>query len=70
MRKLINKKYESYDYTSRYTTVPYYYDSQKKRMIYGIGQPLTANTNYVSHTVKASDTLDSLALTYYNNPTY
>jgi hypothetical protein len=24
----------------------------------------------VSHTVKPEDTLDSLALTYYNNPTY
>ena len=29
-----------------------------------------ANTEYVSHIVKSNDTLNSLALKYYNNPTF
>jgi nucleoid-associated protein YgaU len=31
---------------------------------------MNPNTTFVSHSVKPEDTLDSLALTYYNNPTY
>jgi hypothetical protein len=31
MEKLKNKKYGSFDYTSRYTGVPYFYDSSKDR---------------------------------------
>ncbi len=70
MDKLKNKKYESYDYTCRYTSVPYYYDSKKQREVYGIGEQLNRTTAFVSHKVKPEDTLDSLALNYYNNPTY
>lgn len=67
---LTNKRYFSYDYTSRYTNVPVYYNTVKKRDLFGIGTPMFKNTPYVSHTLKASDTLDSLALKYYNNPSY
>ena len=67
---LKNKRYESYDYTSRYTGVPYYYNTEDQKDIYGIGSNLYKNTAWVAHKVKQEDTLDSLALHYYNNPTY
>lgn len=70
MRKLINKKYASFGYISRYTDVPYFYDTKNKREVFGIGQQMVKTTSFVSHKVKPEDTLDSLALTYYNNPTY
>lgn len=70
MEKLINKRYNNFDYISRYTTVPYFYDTENQRDIYGIGTQLSDKTAFVSHAVKPEDTLDALALTYYNNPTY
>lgn len=70
MEKLINKKYINYDYTSRYTSSPVYYDTEAGKEIYGIGTNLSNQTPYVSHKVKPEDTLDALALTYYANPTY
>ena len=70
MEKLTNKRYANYNYTNRYTGVPYYYDTKKNREVYGIGAQLSKINSFVSHKVKPDDTLDSLALTYYNNPTY
>lgn len=70
MEKLTNKRYNNFDYTCRYTPVPYYYDMEKQSTIYGIGTQMSNKTAFVSHKVKPEDTLDSLALTYYNNPTY
>lgn len=70
MEKLTNKRYHAFDYVSRYTPVPYFYDNENKSDIYGIGTQMNPNTTFVSHSVKPEDTLDSLALTYYNNPTY
>lgn len=70
MEKLTNKRYNNFEYTCRYTTVPYYYDTEKQDTIYGIGAQMNPNTAFVSHKVIPEDTLDSLALTYYNNPTY
>ncbi len=70
MEKLINKRYNNFDYTSRYTGVPYYYDTEAQSDVYGIGEQMSNKTAFVSHKVKPEDTLDSLALTYYNNPTY
>ena len=38
---------------------------------YGLTSHLiTEDTSFVAHKVKRGDTLDSLALYYYNNPTY
>jgi nucleoid-associated protein YgaU len=62
--------YENFDYLSRYTNVPYYYDTLTDREIYGIGTNLKNKTEYVSHKIKSNDTLNSLALKYYNNPTF
>lgn len=70
MERLTNKNYATYDYTCRYTGVPYYYDTATGKEVYGIGEQLSKNTAWVAHKVKPEDTLDSLALTYYNNPTY
>ena len=70
MDTLTDKKYYTYDYNSRYTTVPYYYDELCERHVYGIGTNLKKNTSFYSHKIQDTDTLDSLALKYYNNPTY
>jgi len=66
---LKDKKYEVYSYTCRYTTVPYYYNTLDEKYVYGTGTPLSKETSYISHKVTQTDTLDSLALKYYNNPT-
>ena len=67
---LKNKKFAQFGYTSRYTGVPYYYDTIREKEIYGIGNPMTKNISWVAHKVSQEDTLDSLALKYYNNPTF
>ena len=70
MDVLTNKRYNSFDYVCRYTGVPYYYNTESQKDIYGIGQNLDKDTPWVAHKVVQEDTLDSLALKYYNNPTY
>ena len=70
MDTLKNKNYESYDYLSRYTHVPYYFDTLKQREVYGIGSNMSKDSPYVSHKVASGDTLHKLSLQYYNNPTY
>lgn len=70
MDTLTNKKYGKYDYLSRYTGVPYYYDTLEDKEVYGIGSNLYKTTSWVAHKVVQEDTLDALALKYYNNPTY
>lgn len=70
MDTLKNKIYADFDYLSRYINTPYYYDTLKNREVYGIGTNLKTNTEFVTHKVKVNDTLHSLALKYYNNPTF
>lgn len=70
MDTLKNKQYNNFDYISRYTGVPYYYDTLAGKYVFGIGSNLNKDTAYVSHKVTQEDTLDSLALEYYNNPTF
>ena len=70
MDTLKNITYASFDYLSRYTNIPYYYDAINNKEIYGIGTNLKTNTEFVTHKVKSNDTLNSLALKYYNNPMY
>lgn len=67
---LKEKNYKSYDYVCRYTSVPYYFHTEDKKYIYGIGTQINKDVVYVAHKVKDTDTLDYLALKYYNNPTY
>ena len=70
MDDLTNKSYAKFDYTSRYTGIPYYYNKRDNREIYGLSKNLIKTTSWVAHKVSQEDTLDSLALSYYNNPTY
>jgi hypothetical protein len=70
MEKLTKKKFNQYDYLSRYTNVPSYYDTVADKEVMGIGEQLSKNAPFVSHKLTNEDTLDSLALNYYNNPTY
>lgn len=70
MDTLKNKNYASFDYTSRYTNTPYYFDTIENKEVYGIGTNLKTQAEFVTHKVKSNDTLDSLALKYYNNPTF
>ena len=70
MDTLKNKTYTSFDYLSRYSNIPHYYDALCDKEIYGIGTNLKTNTEFVVHKVKSNDTLNSLALKYYNNPTF
>lgn len=69
MDVLKNKTYNQFDYLSRYSNVPFYYNTQDGRYIYGLGSNLNKNVDWLAHEVKQSDTLDKLALKYYNNPT-
>ena len=70
MDTLKNKTYASFDYLSRYTNTPYYYDTIQDRQIYGIGTNIKTTSEFVTHKVRSNDTLHSLALKYYNNPTF
>ena len=70
MDDLTNKRYAQFDYTSRYASVPYYYNTRDKKEIYGLSKNMLKDAQWVAHKVTDDDTLDKLALTYYNNPTY
>lgn len=70
MDVLIHKNYNTFDYISRYSGVPFYYHSEDKREVFGLSKNLLKNTPWVAHQVVQTDTLDALALKYYNNPSY
>ena len=69
MDKLTNKAYRQYDYISRYTSFPYFYDTEEDKYIYGTTAYIKSETPYVIHKAELRDTYDSIALKYYNNPT-
>ena len=66
---IINKAYKDYSYVSRYNVFPYYYHKEDNKYFYGITAYLDDTTIYTLHTIQQGDTLDRLALDYYNNPT-
>ena len=70
MAVLDSKAYKNYDYISRYTRIPYYFHTIDKKYIYGTGTHLNNETPYQLYEIKRGDTPDSLALRFYNNPTY
>ena len=71
MEVLTTKAYKQYDRVSRYSVFPYYYNRKDKKYICGITSHLkTDDVNFVRHKVIEGDTLDTLALYYYNCPTY
>lgn len=71
MSRIINKAYKNYNKISRYAVFPYYYNSLDDKYMYGLTSHLkNEDTKYVNHKIKQNETLDSIALYYYNNPTY
>lgn len=70
MDVLKNKSYKRYGKLSRYSTAPYFYHLIDDKYVYGFSKRLKTTTPFVIHTVKEPETFDSLALYYYNNPTY
>lgn len=70
MDTLKNKRYLQYGYLCRLTGTAIYYDTLKEREITGIGLDLQPDIPHFTHIVKERETLDFLALKYYNNPTY
>ena len=67
---LRDKQFREYKKLSRYSGVPYYYNVNDNKYIYGIGTNLKDTTAFKIHKIVEGDSLDSLALYYYNNPTY
>lgn len=43
MENLTNKRFGQFGYTNRYTSVPFYYDTNYKRDVSGIGQQMSLN---------------------------
>lgn len=70
MSVLVDKSYKTYMGISRYNNFPYYYNTVDNKYIYGTTSNLKTSSAYLIHTVQQNDTLDTLALYYYNNPTY
>lgn len=66
---LTNKQYKNYDKLSRYSSFPFYFHKNLNKYVYGKTAYLNDQTVYTTHIIKRGDTLDSLALQYYNNPT-
>lgn len=70
MDVLKDKQTNTFDYLCRYSSVPFYYNTVDGKYIYGVGSQIqTENISYVCHKVLETDTLEYLALKYYNNPT-
>ena len=67
---LTQKSYIQYQKLSRYNNIPYYYHKLDNKYVYATGYNLDINTPFITTIVQKNDTLDSLALQYYNNPTY
>lgn len=69
---LTKRRYIEYNRISRYSAFPIYYHRIDNKWVYGITSQLDTSTEvpYSNHVVELGDTLDNLALYYYNNPTY
>ena len=70
MDRLKNKNYRQYDYASRYSNFPYYYNTLDNKYVYGITGHVDKSISFVVHKIRESDTLDSLSLIYYGRPDY
>jgi hypothetical protein len=72
MSILIDKQYWDYEYTSRYSKFPVYYNTVDNKYVYGLTSNLKINPQIKSfeYSVQPGDTLDALALKYYGRPDY
>lgn len=71
MRPLLtNRQYKEYSRISRYSSFPIYYNKNDDKYVQGTTSQLSTETSFQSYTVQRNDTYDSIALYFYNNPTY
>ena len=70
MDVLKNKQYKNYIGLSRYSVIPYYYNTLDNKYQYATIKPLKTDTPFVKYKVIPGDTWDSIALIHYGNPTY
>lgn len=70
MDLLTNKFFKTYDYLSRYTSFPCYYNIEDNKYIQGLTGWLNETSTFVLHKVKPGETLDSIALDNYSNSTF
>ena len=68
MDVLKDREVKSYEYISRYSSFPFYYNSEDDKYIYGLTSQLNEDTPFVAHSVVQGDTLDKLANYYYGRP--
>lgn len=68
MDVLTDKQTREYDYISRYSSFPFYYNKEDGKYIYGTTSQLSTSVEYVAHKVTQKDTLDSLSYYYYGRP--
>ena len=62
---------KEYSYLSRYASIPTFYNSIDRKRYYGTVKQLELNsTTYIEHEVKEHETLDMIALQYFNTPLY
>lgn len=67
---LQDARLRQYKKLSRYATFPYYYNTLDEKYQYGTTTYLKKDSKYTNHKLVYGDTLDTLALKYYNNPTF
>lgn len=67
---LTNKTAKTSPYYSRYNGLYYYYNKRDKKNQMATSRWLSQNNTYSTYTVQEGDTYDSIALWFYNNPTY
>ena len=67
---LRHKSYLQYNGISRYARFPYYYNETDNKYVSGTTNQLDDSTDFIYYTVKTGDSYDSIALRYYDNPTY
>ena len=70
MDRTTNESKKVYDYISRYTKFPYYYQELDQKYFYGITKKKKKNITFLVHKVNDYDTLDLLALNYYGRPDF
>ena len=70
MEALKNKSYRTYDYVSRYTSFPYYYNVNDDKYMYGTTSQIDKDISYNTYQVEVGDTYDSIALSVYNSPLF
>lgn len=70
MDVLSNKTYKEYATLSRYSSFPVYYNNLWEKYVTGTTSYLDDTTAYTLYKVVRGDTYDSIALAFYNNPTY